>query len=117
MRLYTYGAVAHFPGEIVLDPFVGTGTTCAVAKSMGRRYVGIDINPGYVKIAEERVRDVLGFEPLLLVGRAKYPGKDELRRMAATDAAGTNGKGAEKKHKRKTYGRKVEIKEDDLTLV
>src|SRR5215472_4500243 len=43
MRLYTYGAAVEFPGEIVLDPFVGTGTTCAVAKSMRRRYVGIDI--------------------------------------------------------------------------
>jgi modification methylase len=118
MRLYTYAAVARFPGEVVLDPFVGTGTTCAVAKSMGRRYVGIDINPTYVKIAQERVRDALGFEPLLLVGRAKYPGKDELAAMAAEDTAGTNGKDAEKKHKRKTYGRKVKIKEDEqLTLV
>ena len=75
MRLYTYGAVADFPGEVVLDPFVGTGTTCAIAKSMGRRYIGIDIDPTYVKIAEKRVRDAPGFEPLLLVGRAKYPCK------------------------------------------
>jgi modification methylase len=105
-RLYTYGAVAGFPGEIVLDPFVGTGTTCAVAKSMGRHYVGIDINPAYVKIAHERVRDALGFEPPLLVGRPKYPGKDELKEIAAAEA-GSNGKIAESKHKRKTYGRKV----------
>ncbi len=119
MRLYTYGAVARFPGEVVLDPFVGTGTTCAVAKTMGRRYVGIDINPAYVKIAQERVRDAPGFEPLLLVGRAKYPGKEELAEIAAADAAGSQGKDAgEKKHKRKTYGRKVEIKKDEqLTLV
>jgi modification methylase len=110
MRLYTYGAVADFPGEVVLDPFVGTGTTCAVAKSMGRRYVGIDINPAYVKIAQERVRDAPGFEPLLLVGRAKYPGKDELKEIAAAEAA-SNGKEAEAKHKRKTYGRKVTIKD------
>jgi modification methylase len=117
MRLYTYAAAGHFPGEVVLDPFVGTGTTCAVAKSMGRRYVGIDINPAYVKIAHERVRDALGFEPLLLVGRAKYPGKEELKEIAAAEA-GNNGKTAETKHKRKTYGRKVTIKDDDqLTLV
>lgn len=117
MRLYTYGAVAHFPGEIVLDPFVGTGTTCAVAKSMGRRYVGIDINPAYVKIAQERVRDALGFEPLLLVGRPKYPARDELKEIAAAEA-GSSGKVAEGKHKRKTYGRKVSIKKDEqLTLV
>jgi DNA modification methylase len=117
MRLYTYGAVARFPGEVVLDPFVGTGTTCAVAKSMGRRYIGIDINPAYIRIAHERVRDAIGFEPLLLVGRAKYPGKDELREIAAAEA-GSNGKIAEAKHKRKTYGRKLMIKKDDqLTLV
>ena len=35
-RFYSYGAAPNFAGEIVLDPFVGTGTTCAVAKSMGR---------------------------------------------------------------------------------
>jgi len=117
MRLYTYGAVAHFPGEVVLDPFVGTGTTCSVAKSMGRRYVGIDINPAYVNIAQERVRDAVGFEPLLLVGRAKYPSQDELKEIVATEA-GSNGRGAEAKHKRKTYGRKVKIKEDEqLKLV
>ena len=117
MRLYTYGATTHFPGEIVLDPFVGTGTTCAIAKSMGRRYVGIDINPAYVKIAHERTRNALGFEPVLLVGRAKYPSKGELREIAATEA-GTHGKIAEAKHKRKTYGRKVTIKKDEqLTLV
>lgn len=117
MRLYTYGAFAQFPGELILDPFVGTGTTCAVAKSMGRRYVGIDINSSYVKIAQERVRNAAGFEPLLLVGRAKYPTREELREIALAEA-GTNGRSAEAKHKRKTYGRKVNIKDDDqLTLV
>ena len=117
MRLYTYGAVARFPGEIVLDPFMGTGTTCAVAKSMGRRYAGIDINPAYVKIAQERVRDAPGLAPLLLVGRPKYPGKDELKEIAAA-RAGTNGRAAQAKHKRKTYGRKVTTRKGgQLTLV
>ncbi len=119
MRLYSYQAVARFPGEVVLDPFVGTGTTCAVAKTMGRRYVGINVNPAYIRMAEERIRDAPGHEPLLLVGRAKYPGKEELAQMAAAELAGTNGKDAgEKKHKRKTYGRKLEIKKDEqLTRV
>jgi modification methylase len=117
IRLYTYGAAGQFPGEIVLDPFVGTGTTCAVAKSMGRRYVGIDINEAYVRLAQERVRDAPGSEPLLLVGRAKYPSKDELKEIAAAEA-GSAGKDAEAKHKRKTYGRKVTIKKDEQpTLV
>jgi hypothetical protein len=115
IRLYTYGAVDSFLGEIVLDPFVGTGTTCAVAKRMGRRYIGIDINPAYVKIAEERVRTALDFESLLLVGHPKYPGKEELEELAAAEA-GNKGKVAEAKHKRKTYGRKVSIKKDDQRL-
>jgi DNA modification methylase len=119
MRLYTYAAVGRFPGEIVLDPFVGTGTTCRVAKTMGRRYIGIDIDPAYIRLAQKRIQDALGHEPLFLVGRPKYPGKEELVEMAALDNAGTNGKDAgEKKHKRKTFGRKIEFKEDEqLKLV
>jgi len=42
-------------GDIVLDPFVGTGTTCVAAKRLGRRYVGIDIDPKYVEIARKNV--------------------------------------------------------------
>jgi DNA modification methylase len=117
MRLYTYGAFAGFPGEIVLDPFVGTGTTCAVAKMMGRRYIGIDINDRYIKLAQQRVRHAPGFQPLLLVGRAKYPGKEELQQLLENEA-GSIGKNAEAKHKRKTYGRRLPAKEDEqLTLV
>jgi modification methylase len=117
MRLYTYAAVGKFPGEIVLDPFVGTGTTCAVAKSMGRRYIGIDINKDYIALGRERIKWARPFQPLLLVGRPKYPTAEELRELAAS-GAGSTGKGAEAKHKRKTYGRKVPIKSNgQLTLV
>jgi DNA modification methylase len=41
------------PG-IVLDPFAGAGTTALVAKDLGRRFVGIDLNPEYVAIAQKR---------------------------------------------------------------
>jgi DNA modification methylase len=108
MRLYTYGAVGEFAGEMVLDPFVGTGTTSVVAKAMGRRYVGIDINPRYVAMARERLRGS-PVAPLLLVGRPKYPGQDELVAIAASQA-GSNGKSAQAKHKRKTYGRSLAVK-------
>lgn len=43
------------PGDIVLDPFVGSGTTCVSAKNNGRLYLGIDISPEYCKIAEDRI--------------------------------------------------------------
>lgn len=39
----------------VLDPFAGSGTTLAVAESLGRDSIGIELNAGYIKIAEERV--------------------------------------------------------------
>lgn len=42
------------PGGIVLDPFIGSGTTAAVAIEVGRKYIGIDINPEYVSIAKNR---------------------------------------------------------------
>ena len=117
IRLYTYGAAARVPGEIVLDPFLGTGTTCAVAKSMGRRYIGIDNKAAYIKIAQERVELAGRFESPLLVGRPKYPGRDELEEIAASEAA-SNGKLAEAKHKRKTYGRKAPVKKNEqLRLV
>ena len=44
------------PGDIVLDPFVGSGTTAAAAKKLGRRYIAIDIEPVYAQQAQERVR-------------------------------------------------------------
>jgi DNA modification methylase len=46
------------PGGIMLDPFIGSGTTAEAALKLGRRYIGIDINPDYCRLAEERVRGV-----------------------------------------------------------
>lgn len=44
------------PGDIVLDPFAGSGTTLAVAVELGRKYVGIELNPKYQPLIEERLR-------------------------------------------------------------
>jgi site-specific DNA-methyltransferase (adenine-specific) len=43
---------------IVLDPFVGSGTTAVAAKKLGRKFVGIDINLEYVEIAQKRLENV-----------------------------------------------------------
>lgn len=43
------------PGDLVLDPMNGAGTTCVVAKQLDRRYVGIDISEDYCQIARERL--------------------------------------------------------------
>ena len=42
-------------GNIILDPFCGSGTTCVAAKKLGRRWIGIEIDPKYADIARGRV--------------------------------------------------------------
>ena len=42
-------------GDVVLDPFMGTGTTAVAAKKLGRKYVGIEIDPAYIDIAEKNI--------------------------------------------------------------
>lgn len=54
--------VGFEPG-IVLDPFMGSGTTAIVAKKLGRNYIGIELNPKYIEIAEARIKAVS--KPLL----------------------------------------------------
>ena len=46
------------PGEVVLDPFFGTGTTGAVAKRLGRRFIGVEQDPAYVALARRRIASV-----------------------------------------------------------
>jgi len=45
-------------GGVVLDPFMGAGTTAVVAERLGRRWVGCELNPDYAAIAEARIRAV-----------------------------------------------------------
>jgi len=47
--------VSSNPGDTILDPFAGSGTTLAVAARMGRSGIGCELNPEYAKIAEERI--------------------------------------------------------------
>ncbi len=47
------------PGDVVLDPFFGTGTTGAVARRLGRRWIGIEREPEYVRVAQERIKSTL----------------------------------------------------------
>jgi len=49
IQLYSY------QGDVVLDPFAGSGTTCAAAKKLGRAYVGYEISPEYSELAEKRI--------------------------------------------------------------
>lgn len=45
--------------DLILDPFAGSGTTCVASKMLGRRYIGIELNPDYVKIAQQRLDAVM----------------------------------------------------------
>jgi site-specific DNA-methyltransferase (adenine-specific) len=53
IKLYT------FEGEVVLDPFIGSGTTAIAALQTNRYYVGYDSEPEYVKLAEKRIKNFL----------------------------------------------------------
>ena len=47
-----------FAGDMVLDPFLGSGTTAFVAQKLGRKWVGVETDDKYIKIAEKRLRTV-----------------------------------------------------------
>ncbi len=49
IKLYTY------KGDLVLDPFNGSGSTCQAAELLGRRWIGVDMDPGYCRLAEENM--------------------------------------------------------------
>jgi modification methylase len=66
------------PGDVVLDPFFGTGTTGAVAQRLGRRWIGIERDPDYAQIARERIDAV---EPLPSEDLATTPEKSDLTRI------------------------------------
>ena len=52
IELYT------FTGDLVLDPFMGSGSTAVAAVQTGRHYVGYEIDPAYIELAEHRVSEV-----------------------------------------------------------
>lgn len=68
--LYRVIMAASEPGDLILDPFFGTGTTGAVAKRLGRRWLGIERDPSYAEAALQRISltpdtpdDVLHLKP------------------------------------------------------
>jgi DNA modification methylase len=63
------------PGDVILDPFFGSGTTGAVAKKIRRHWIGIERDPGYVQLAQERIDSVEAFpeETVLLTSPKNRP--------------------------------------------
>ena len=70
------------PGDTVLDPFVGSGTTAVAALLLGRHYVGIDTNEEYVKLSEARLAEVQPGMPGIAESESAYSvsalGKEQL---------------------------------------
>ena len=67
------------PGDIILDPFFGSGTTGAVAKKLGRHFVGVEREQAYIDAASERIAAV---RPLQGTDLAIIPGKRAEPRVA-----------------------------------
>jgi site-specific DNA-methyltransferase (adenine-specific) len=54
IRLFSY------VGDTVLDPFLGSGTTLLACAALGRKGIGVEIDPAYCAVAEERIRELIG---------------------------------------------------------
>ena len=65
--------VASNPGDLVLDPFAGSGTTLAAAKKLGRDYLGIELSENYAERVRDRLERVLVDEDLRLVQAPPQP--------------------------------------------
>jgi len=91
------------PGEVVLDPFFGSGTTGAAAKALGRHFIGVERDRDYASVARQRIASV---KPLPAAAVAQPPAKRAEPRVpfltvverglvtpgvAVTDARGANG--------------------------
>lgn len=74
--------VCSDPGDIVLDCFIGSGTTAAVAQKMGRRWIGCDINKGAIQTTAKRLQGVVAEQVQSERGRPNVP---SLPGMEATD--------------------------------
>lgn len=70
--------IATNEGDIVVDPFCGSGTTCVSAKLLNRRYIGIDASPDAVRLSKIRLNEMVVSGSLLMEnGRNSYKEKSE----------------------------------------
>ena len=118
IKMYTYGATKNFEGDIVLDPFVGTGTTSVVAKKMKRQFIGIDNEKTYIEYAKGRLAQAKEGESVnYLIGNSKHLSKEELDVLKnKIDHSYKKKLGNEEKHnsqvknKKRNFGRGIKKK-------
>ncbi|MGH7133993.1 MAG: DNA-methyltransferase [Phycisphaerales bacterium] len=70
-------ALWSYPGDLVLDPFLGSGQTTKVARAMGRRSVGYDIEPEFVELAQSRLDEPLQLRRKQIIPRYDHVEDDE----------------------------------------
>ena len=64
------------PGDIVLDPFIGSGTTALAAIQLGRNYIGIDTKRDFVNLSRERISETQMYIPSIADEEEKYGDKN-----------------------------------------
>ena len=65
------------PDDIILDPFIGSGTTAEAAIELGRNYVGIDINQEFIKLTRNRISEIQIGLPLIAEAKSEYAALDQ----------------------------------------
>jgi len=60
------------PGDVVMDPFIGSGTTAVAALQLARDYIGIDLNPEYIEISRARLAEIQLGLPYIAEEREEY---------------------------------------------
>jgi len=73
---------ASKPGDTILDPFMGSGTTGVACVQTGRNFIGIEIDPGYFEIAQKRIAEarrqmVLPLEQVMMQAEVLFEGNGE----------------------------------------
>jgi len=76
-------------GDIVLDPFVGSGTTCVVSNFLHRKWIGFDINPEYIEMSEKRIKKELATLDSFDAREARTP--KDLRKFDKSEQASLLG--------------------------
>ena len=105
------------PGDVVLDPFFGTGTTGIAAKSLGRHFVGIDIDSEYVKLANNKLATVsetiyMGYYVSYFLGKVQT-----IRDTDAAKIFPPQLTSIEKRHMKENGGNGHKSKSDDSSLL
>jgi site-specific DNA-methyltransferase (adenine-specific) len=94
IRLYSYA------GDLVLDPFAGSGTTLKAAHHLGRRWVGYEIQADYCRVARRRIEEPLRLRDQLITGFDKMPLDEDGQATGEIAAPRSRESGRRRPHRR-----------------